>query len=125
MARNGSILSGVPRTTDKQQRVKGVRGMIDRYIETDCTITHNDQSFTAGGAIITDNHIVAYLGAHGVLTDWHGKPLGRYHIVSTWRTPRSYISGVMHAVHATVNGKLYKGRSAGEGMSFMGKLSHK
>jgi hypothetical protein len=29
----------------------------------------------------------------------------------------------MSAVHATVDGKLFKGRSAGEGMVFIGKLS--
>jgi hypothetical protein len=93
------------------------------YIETDCTITHEGRSFTSGGAVVTDDRIVAYLGKDKVLTDWHGNAIGTYRIVSTWKTPRSYMSDVMHAVHATVNGKLYKGRSMGEGMAFTGKVS--
>jgi hypothetical protein len=93
------------------------------YIEQDCTFTHDGKGFTAGGAVVTDSHITAYLGKDGVLTDWHGEKLGTYRIVSTWSTPRSYVSSSMHAVHATVNGVVYKGRSAGVGMSFNGKRS--
>jgi hypothetical protein len=93
------------------------------YAETDCTITHEGRTVSSGGAAITDDHCIAYLGKDGVLTDWHGRPLGTYKIISTWRTPRSYVSTTMHAVHATANGKLYKGRSAGVGMSFSGKVA--
>jgi hypothetical protein len=96
---------------------------MEPFTEQDCTIVHNGQSFTSGGAVITDNRIVAYLGKDKVLTDWHGSAIGTYRIVSTWKTPRSIVSSTMSAVHATVNGKLYKGRSAGEGMEFFGKLS--
>jgi hypothetical protein len=93
------------------------------YIEKDCTVTHKGRSFEAGGAVVTPNHIVAYLAKDGALTDWHGKPLGTYRIVATWRTPRSYVSTTMHAVHARVDGVVYKGRSAGVGMVFCGKRS--
>lgn len=95
------------------------------FIETNCTVEHNGQKFTAGGAAVTDKECIAYLAKANVLTDWHGNPIGTYRIASVWKTPRSYVSDVMCAVHATVNGKLYKGRSAGIGMSFRGKLSER
>jgi hypothetical protein len=69
------------------------------------------------------NKIVAYLGEKGKLTDWHGNEIGTYSITSTWRTPRSYVSSTMNQVVARVQGSIYKGRSAGIGMSFVGKLS--
>lgn len=91
------------------------------YVETDCTIEHNGKQFTSGGAVVSEEYLIAYLAKNGVLTDWHGNKLGTYRIVSTWETPASYVSSTMHAVHATVNGVLYKGRSAGVGMIFRGK----
>ena len=91
------------------------------FIETDCIITHDGRKFLAAGAFVSDSHIIAYLAKDGILTDWHGNPIGTYRIVSTWKTPRSYVSSTMSAVHATVNGMVYKGRSAGIGMSFSGK----
>lgn len=93
------------------------------YFEQDCTFTHEGRAFTAGGAAVSDDYCVGYLGKNGLLTDWHGNQIGTYRIVSTWKTPRSYVSSSMNAVHAIVNGKLYKGRSAGQGMSFRGKVS--
>jgi hypothetical protein len=92
------------------------------FVEQNCTIEHNGRTFEAGGAVITENRIVAYLGKNGVLTDWRGNAIGSYRIVSTWVTSRSYRTE-MNAVHARVDGKLFKGRSAGEGMVFIGKLS--
>jgi hypothetical protein len=67
--------------------------------------------------------LIAYLGKDGVLTDWHGSPLGTYRVTATWRTPRSYVSSTMSQVVARVGAATYKGRSAGVGMSFRGKLS--
>lgn len=67
------------------------------------------------------DYITAYLAKDGILTDWYGTPIGTYKIVSTWKTPRSYVSSTMNAVHATVAGKVYKGRSAGVGMFFNGR----
>lgn len=87
------------------------------YVEQDCVF----QGHEAGGAVVTPDHIVAYLGAHGVLTDWHGKKLGTWRMVSEWHTPRSYVSLTMMQVEATVDGVVYTGRSAGQGMSYAGK----
>jgi hypothetical protein len=98
---------------------------MENFIEQDCTIPHNGQAFTSGGAVVTDARIVAYLGEDGVLMDWCGHQIGTYRVVSTWKTP--HMSSMMSAVHATVDatvdGKLYKGRSGGMGMVFMGKVS--
>ncbi len=63
---------------------------------------------------------LGYLGKNGILTDWHGTPIGTYRIVATWRTPRSYVSNTMSQVEARINGVLYTGRSAGVGMAYTG-----
>jgi hypothetical protein len=68
------------------------------------------------------DRLVAYLGPDGVLETWGGQPIGRYYITATWRTPRSYVSTAMSQVYATVDGRIYTGRSAGLGMSFRGRL---
>lgn len=93
------------------------------FIEENCTFVHKGRGFTSGGAAITEKYLVAYLGKAGVLTDWHGNEIGTYRIISTWKTPRSFLSSSMSAVHARVDGRLYKGRSAGEGMIFSGRLA--
>jgi hypothetical protein len=108
------------------------------YVEKDCVFTSPNswRKFEAGGAVVTPDLCVGYLknpeteltdrvlervGARGVLTDWHGKSLGTYKIVSVWRTPQSTVSSVMCQVEAEVDGVLYTGRSAGYGMVFKGK----
>jgi len=70
-----------------------------------------------------NGEIAAYLGENGQLVDWHGNVLGTYKVVSRWRTPGWAISGHMCAVHATVDGVLYKGRAAGVQMLFRGKVA--
>jgi hypothetical protein len=71
---------------------------------------------------VSDTHLSAYLGKDHKLTDWHGNVIGTYRVVRIWRTPMSYISDTMSAVHATLSdGRIYKGRSAGVGMLFQGK----
>lgn len=92
-----------------------------RFIETNCTVTHEGKSFEAGGAVVTHDHIVAYPKADGVLGDWHGNPIGTWRATSTWRTPRSYMSSTMSQIEAIVDGVTYTGRGAGEGMIFKGK----
>lgn len=92
------------------------------YIETDCTIEHDGRKFTAGGAYVAPDRIVAYLGKDGALTDWHGKQLGTYRITRTWPTPRSFASSTMSQVYAVVDSVTYQGRSAGDGMIFRGRL---
>ncbi len=91
------------------------------YIEKDCTVTHKDRTFEAGGAVVTPDYIVAYLAKDGVLKDWHGKVLGSYKITATWKTPRSFISSEQHQVTAYVCGVRYTGRSGGIGLSYRGK----
>ena len=91
------------------------------YVETDCTIEFNGQTFESGGAAYDGSRIVAYLGESGVLTNWRGDAIGRYVITSTWQTPRSYVSTTMSQVSACVEGVWYTGRSAGVGMAYVGK----
>jgi hypothetical protein len=90
-----------------------------------------------GGAVVTSETIVAYVGkviggrdfngrlgsepAYRELTDWHGNKIGTIHLASSWATPRSYVSSRMYQAYATVNGVQYTGRTAGEGMVFKGK----
>ena len=96
------------------------------YVEQDCTVKHKGREFTSGGAVVTPDWIIAYLGKDGALNDWHGAKLGTYRIASTWRTPRSSMSSTMSQVYATVDGVTYTGRSAGIGMIFQGRrvVSH-
>ena len=112
--------------------------MSKSFIETDCTVSFEGKAFTAGGASIVGDRIVAYIGkvseAQGPeyrlqgnrdLTDWHGNVIGRCRLAKSWATPRSYVSSRMYQVYATVDGVTYTGRSAGEGMSFSGKRTAK
>jgi hypothetical protein len=91
-----------------------------QYIEQDCTIEHNGRKFTSGGAVVTDEHVIAYVGKrqpNGIrdLTDWHGNAIGICFITSTWPI-RSFMSSTMHQLQATIDGKAYTGRGMGEGM---------
>lgn len=92
------------------------------FIERDCVIEHDGRKFESGGAVITDDFLIGYLGKDGQLTDWAGNRMGTYRITSTWRTPRSYVSSTMNQVAVKLSdGRRYTGRSAGEGMVFKGK----
>lgn len=91
------------------------------YLETDCTFTHEGRTFESGGALVTPAYVVAYLAKDGVLTDWHGRPLGTYRSVATWKTPRSYFAPSMSQVVANVDGIIYTGRSAGIGCIYRGR----
>ncbi len=91
-----------------------------KYLETDCVFRHQGRSFESGGAYVTDDRIIAYLGKDGILSDWHGKPLGTYRTVSTWPI-YSFLSSSMSQVEAVVDGIRYTGRSLGEGMLYRGK----
>jgi hypothetical protein len=41
---------------------------ITRYVEQDCSIEHEGRMFTAGGAVVTEQWLIAYPAANGVLT---------------------------------------------------------
>jgi len=86
-------------------------------------VIHEGREFKALGAVISGDRIAAYLGKHGQLTNWAGEAIGTYRITKTWRTPHLFLSSTMSQVIATVDGKRYQGRSAGEGMLFRGKLT--
>jgi len=92
------------------------------YVEQDCTIEHEGRKFTAGGAIVSEQFITAYLGKDGVLTDWHGKQIGTYRVLSSWPI-RSYLTDRMYSVECFVNGTRYVGRGCGVGMSVNAKRS--
>jgi hypothetical protein len=96
---------------------------IASFVETDCTIEHQGQTFESGGAVVTAQFIIGYLAENNVLTNWHGNAIGTFRTLSTWRTPRSYVSSTMSSVECFVNGVRYVGRSAGHGMSVRAKRS--
>ena len=95
------------------------------YIEKDCAFQHEDKSFTAGGAVVTDSGIIAYPGENGVLQDWHGNQIGTYEVISSrpaiffghlsWQGHRYYF------MRAVVDGKRYSLRGFGVGMVARGK----
>jgi len=85
------------------------------YVETNCVIEHEGHSFEAGGAVVTETHLVAYPADNGILTDWHGRVIGTWREVSSWRID-SWQGDRMYAIRATVDGKTYHGRGFGSGM---------
>lgn len=97
------------------------------YIEKDCTITHQGKSFTSGGAVITPDIVIGYVGDkvdgknYRILTDWHGNAIGRCRITSTWENRNSWQSSTMHQIVAIVDGIAYTGRGMGLGMIYKGK----
>ena len=90
------------------------------YVEQDCTIEHEGRVFESGGAVVTDGWLVAYPAAGGVLSDWHGRPIGTWTEVSRWRVD-SWQGTYMHAMRCTVNGRRYHGRGFGVGMILRAK----
>ena len=95
--------------------------MANLIIEQNCVFMHEGKAFEAGGAVIADDLLIAYVGENGVLNDWHGNVIGAIKLTRSWKTPRSYVSDRMYQAYATVNGKTYTGRTAGVSMRFKGK----
>ena len=98
-------------------------------IETDCTIAHDGRSFTAAGAVVTADYVVAYVGkllgdrvgidaptGRRALTDWHGNRIGDCALGDGWRV-ESYMGNRMYQIYALIQGRAYTGRGFGEGMS--------
>lgn len=90
------------------------------FIEKDCTITHNDHTYESGGAYQTPFRLVAYLGKNNTVTTWHGKVIGTYRTISSWRVNSPW-STHRYAIRATVDGIEYHGRSFGVGCIMFGK----
>ena len=59
-------------------------------------------------------------GATYPVTVWTGLPIGYATRGSTWRTPGSYVSSTMSQFYATIGGREYTGRGAGEGSGTFG-----
>lgn len=90
------------------------------FVETDCSIEHEGRTFTAGGASTSDEYVIAYAAADGVLTDWHGRQIGTWRATSSWPI-RSWFSDRMYQIVARVDGRTYTGRGCGEGMIYRGR----
>ena len=93
------------------------------YVEQNCTIEHEGQQFSYGGAVVTDQFIVVYPRSDGKVTDWHGNVLGEAFVLSSWRIPNSYIASRMYSYAVYVNGVRYVGRGTGTGMILRARRS--
>lgn len=98
------------------------------YVEKDCTFEHEGRKFESGGAVVTPDSATGYpkfdreyVGATGIMCDWHGNTLGTAKIVSRWATPRSVYSSHMYQIESTIDGVKYTGRGNGSGMVWNGK----
>ena len=95
------------------------------YIETDCTVTHNGHSFTAGGAVVTNDRLIAYPAENGILQDWHGNAIGTWRTISarpaTFFGRHSWQGSRYYFMRAVVNGRAYSLRGFGPGMIAMGR----
>lgn len=96
------------------------------YVERDCTIEHEGRKFESGGAIVTDDYIIAYPRKDGVLGDWHGNAIGTYTVISSREAIffgyRSCMSSRYYYMRAILNdGSAYSLRGFGEGCIAKGK----
>lgn len=95
------------------------------YIEKDCIFNFQGKAFTAGGAIVTQDYLIAYPDKNGVLKDWHGNTIGTWRTISTrpaiFFGHRSWQGSTYYYMRATVNGQQYTIRGFGEGMIARGK----
>ena len=90
------------------------------------TIHIEDRKFSAGGAIVTDNVLVAYPDKGGILKDWHGNAIGTYSIISSrpavFFGHRSWQGSQYYYMRAHLpNGSFYSIRGFGIGMIAKGK----
>ena len=86
------------------------------------TIEHEGRKFESGGAAVTEDYLIAYMGKDmRTVETWHGKELGTARVQSSWPTPRSYVSSRMYSVTLLVNGVYYTGRTGGAGMAVKAK----
>ena len=94
------------------------------FVEQDCTFEHEGRKFESGGAVVTDQWLIAYPGDAGRLNDWHGNQIGTYRVMSTWKLPwYCWQSSTMSSIECRVNGVRYVGRGAGKGMILRAKRS--
>ena len=96
------------------------------YIEKNCTIEHQGRTFESGGAVVTDQYLIAYPAAGGILADWHGARIGTYSVISSrpavFFGHRSWQGSTYYYMRATVNnGAHYSLRGFGAGMIARGR----
>ena len=88
-------------------------------------IVHEGREFASLGSIVDHErgYVVGYLKlvdnpkpgeSRHVLTSWEGRVIGTCRVISTWKTPRSWVSSTMSSYRATVDGIEYHG--SGDGM---------
>lgn len=90
-------------------------------IERDCIIEHEGRKFEAGGAVVTDEYLIAYPDKDGVLKDWHGNVIGTYRVISSRKAVFFGIGDKYFYMRAQVGGREYSIRGFGDGMVAMGK----
>lgn len=110
--------------------------MAQTYIEADCTITHDGHAFESGGAIVTDDRIVAYLatgeqmptGGTGfpwrspfTVTDWHGARIGTASVTGAWTVGGRFGTRMYSYRVRLDDGRWYNARGQGEGMILTGR----
>lgn len=92
-------------------------------VETECTISHNGQDFTASGAIFdldqggslyvgesTGRNYLPYPGMYvpyGPLETWKGERVGTYWAINTYR---NNFGATITCISATIQGREYYGR---------------
>lgn len=98
---------------------------LGNYVESDCTITFDGHAYTSGGAVVTEDRIVAYPADGGVLHDWHGRQIGTWRVIGSRPAVffgyRSWVGDRYYYMRANVNGREYSMRGFGTGMVAMGK----
>ncbi len=111
----------------------------DDYHETG-VVQYEGRTFKASGGSISATHAAGYSafatgdeqshrgykgvpsqGTAVVLNDWGGRKLGLGHIISCWKTPKSWQSPYTCQMTFLLNKKLYTGRGS-PGMLWRGKL---
>lgn len=93
----------------------------------DGTLTVDGRKFDNSGAHVDPERAAGYpqfdrefIGADGMMNDWHGAPIGTCRIVALWRV-NSWMGSWMYQIEATIDGRTYTGRGMGSGMLWRGK----
>lgn len=99
---------------------------MQNIVEYPCTLVHNGREFTACGSAVSDTRLVAYVGDHGILTDWHGARIGTVRVISSrpaiFFGQPSCIGNRYYYMRATLDdGRRYALRGFGRGMIATGK----
>ena len=98
------------------------RSIVGGFVELGI-VEHEGREFSAGGAVVDEYAIVGYFGSTGdTFTDWQGNTIGHYVILSTWKTPRSWLSDRQVSALVTLrDGRKYIVRGGGNGMLARGR----